>query len=308
MMASTLLVMAAFAQTKDATSGAASEPPLVGVVAAGDADIDRTLRISSGRIGFLDADGDALPDSAAPDEPFYLDVNGDRAASYGDLRLTPFLNYKAGSTVDYTNRDFGLLLLYPTGWFAHDASGAWYFDTDGLRVASPGDLYLTGPDAGTKVRLRDPAFGTLLQPAQENVPVLARMGWLDLDGDLEPDPGEPTYVDLDGDREVSPGDLRLARPAPVGDNDPTRKEFDALVGEQTDQRARTDTLTTSVADLSDRTNAQFFGLLFLGLINLAGLLLLGWYVYQHLGRAPLRGGNRQEMGAGRGESPGTPPA
>lgn len=279
-LAATLLLAATTLTSGQDADPAPDQPPtLLAFVATGDPAIGTPMSVSFARIGFLDTNGDGFANDAQPDEPFYFDVEGDYGVSFGDVRLTRFLNYPAGSSVDFTNRDFGHRLAFPgTSWVGRDASDRLFFDADGLRIVSPGDVRLTGQNSGTKVRLGDPEIGQALRNPQETVPAPARLGFADNDGDARPDIDEAIYLDTDGNRHVSRGDLRVARSAPAPDNDPTRTEFEALQEEQADQRARSGALAEEAAAVENRMNAWNAGLLLLGVLNGVGLVALAVFV------------------------------
>lgn len=184
-------------------------------VQPGDAAADERITPINCSVAFVDGDGDYRIDATNPDEPVYLDTNHDGMVSFGDVRLTTFGNYPRWSTVDLPNVDYGLKLTTTSGWFARDAPGAWYFDSDASLTITAGDLRVTGP--GGKVTQAD-ARGAALTPVQQNVPQANRMAIKDLNADGAYQPGETIYVDTDRNTgaggTVSADDLRFT-PGPL---------------------------------------------------------------------------------------------
>lgn len=255
------------------------------VVAAGDAAEGKTLSGLQAGLGYVEANGNGRPDPAAPAEPVYLDADGSRTVTYGDLRLTAHGNYPAGSTVDVTNTDLNLVLAVPQGWIASTAQGAWLADLDGDRQVSAGDVRLSG-GFGAHVLPGDGDLRTGLQQAQQATSALARIGYLDSDSDGGHDPAEPLVFDLDpsgsaGSGRVTAGDLRIQPGAPGLDNGPTRAEFDQATGKTATGAPGGSGSTGGVTVVSDKSDAGGSGwgmpetvLLVLGLVNLAGLAVL----------------------------------
>ncbi|MFA5943244.1 MAG: hypothetical protein WC876_02120 [Candidatus Thermoplasmatota archaeon] len=160
-------------------------------------------------LAFIDGDGDGNADAATPDEPAYLDLDASQTVSYGDLRLTPFAGYPAGSMVDLANRDTTRVLSQTTGWLGV-AQGAWYADLDGGGRLSAGDVRLDGATAGSKASAATPGLGdSLLMPPMAASP-RGHLDHVDADHDGRWAIGSPLFVDLDGDGRASTGDLRLA--------------------------------------------------------------------------------------------------
>lgn len=244
-------------------------------VKEGDGTLGLNLKAINAKVVYVDANSNGGFDLATPDETLYLDLNQDRAVSYGDLRLTPYVTYPAGSLVDYPNRDFGRLITDARGWVSQTLSGALYFDADANRVVSPADVRLSGSFQGTKVGPDDGDTGLALTELQDNVPSPMRLAWRDPDGNLRVDPGEPVYVDINGDKQISPGDIMIGSIGFSVDNDPTRKEFDSAMSRLTDQDAA----------LRHRMDAWSGWLLTLAILDLVGLGALAWYTVRHFKRA-----------------------
>lgn len=271
-----LLLAALLAAAIPAAAATGFEP-----VRAGAEGLGAELSPSGATLGYLDADADNRVDEANPDEPAYLDVDHDGRVGYGDLRLTPFAAYPAGSRVDLTSRDFGLVLAQPPGWFG-SSDGAWYVDFDFSGTVTAGDLRADGAQAGTKVHAGDGDLGAALATAQTGVTPANRIGMRDLDHDGRADFDEPLYLDLDGTsatggRKVSAGDLRIV-PGPLAvDDGPTRAEFDAAVAQAAAGR---DTAGNPVlaAEVQEGGQAAWrvldWVLVALAVLNLAGLAIV----------------------------------
>jgi hypothetical protein len=160
-------------------------------------------------LSFIDADGDGQPDASAPDEPVYLDLDGSQTVSYGDLRLTSFGPYPAGTLVDVANRDEARQLTTAGGWFGA-LGGAWYADLDGDSRLSEGDVRLDGAAAGTKADDATPGVGQALRLPPMAASPRGHLDHVDADRDGHLAVGSPLFVDADGDGQASAGDLRLA--------------------------------------------------------------------------------------------------
>lgn len=205
----------------------AQAAPFAAPVLAGDPDVRTTLQNLVASAGYVDANGNKLPDAVQPDEAVYLDLDNTGAVSFGDLRLAGFFTYPAGTGVDYTNRDFGRRLEPMVGWFATQGA-SWFFDTDGSRTLTAGDVRLTG-QAGNKVRAGDPDLGQALTPSQETTTQSIRLGWSDANANRQRDVGEPVYLDLNVDRQVGAGELRLRTASLGADDEATRTELAGAV-------------------------------------------------------------------------------
>lgn len=293
-----LLALAPAALLLAALPAQAATQPLLAAVEAGDADLGLGLAAFQPFVDFNDVNGNGVADLGDPDETVYLDLDGDHTVSYGDVRLTAFLAYPALSVADTTNRDIGRVLKDLRGWFARDAAGAWYFDSDAGGAVNPGDLALTGAAPGTKVRPGSADIGTALTGVQGTLPPGQRIGWVDADRDSRRDGGEAIYVDLDANRAVSRGDLRVT-PGGLGlDNNPTRAEYEALAaqaGSQASQlQAQAQQLQAQLRELDAskqreaatamQAEARAQGLagmlqmlLVLTLLAFAGLVVVAWY-------------------------------
>jgi len=195
-------------------AAAQSSSALATTVAAGDAQQGQSLQfLSAASLGFFDSNGDGRANARAPQEPVYLDLDGSRSVTYGDLRLTPVLSYPAGSLVNASNADIGHALTATAGWFAQTAQGAWFVDADGSRTVSDGDVRLASP-AGARVSGSDADARTPLEAAQGNVASASRVGFVDADSDGRRGATEPVVLDLDaagasGAGRLSAGDVRL---------------------------------------------------------------------------------------------------
>jgi len=184
--------------------------------------MDQGLSSIGASLGYVDANLNGRIDGLAPDEPVYLDVDHEGTVSYGDVRLTAFLDAPAGSTVDVTNRDYGLRLAQPTPWFSSTPSGAWYIDADSSGSVSAGDVRVWGDNAPGKVPPGDALAGTALKGAQVGASSFNRLAIRDTNGNGRYDVGEVLYLDVDnnmggGSGRVSPGDLRITPAGPYTD-------------------------------------------------------------------------------------------
>ena len=253
------------------TSTAAAAP--FGTVAGDEASLGKPLSTLNTGLGFIDANGNGRADVSEPGEPVYLDVDGSRSATYGDLRLTAALGYAAGTSVDVLNADAGHVLATPGGWFSTTPAGAWIVDLDGDRTVSLGDLRMA--PFGGRVVASDADLRAPLQAAQQQVTSSARVGYVDLDGDRARDAAEPVYLDLDpsgtpGNGQVSNGDLRLAASGPGLEPDtPTRAEFEAALSEAGVETGADGSFARDQASAWDTPTVLA---LVLGLANLVGLV------------------------------------
>jgi hypothetical protein len=221
-------------------------------------------------IGYMDANGNGRPDGTDPAEPVYFDLDGTHTVTYGDVRLSGFLHYAAGTWVNITNSDVGRVLVQPTGWFGTTALKAWVLDLDNSRSLTVGDLRMD--PFGTRVQAGETGS---IEPAQAQTSGTARVGHVDLDGDRARAAGEPIYLDTDpsltaGSGRVSTGDMRLTPSGPGLDDAPTRAEFDAL-----QRRSGVDPATGTATSHDSGWHGPQLVLLALGLLDLAGVA----YVY-----------------------------
>jgi hypothetical protein len=222
------------------------------VVQASDADARNALVNVQPRLGYIDVNANGALDNE-PDETVYIDVDGGHAVTFGDVRLTSFLAYPAGTDVNFTNRDYGFALLEPRGWFARDGAGAWYVDMDASKTLSLGDVRLNGPVAGTKARSGEPGMGTTLELVQQTDTPTVRVGWSDGNANHRVDVGEPLYLDLNRDLQVTPGELRLSGSGYSLDQPVTRPDLDAAIA----QLQRSDAqLEARLAQLEQRLGTQ----------------------------------------------------
>lgn len=270
------------------------------VVQPGDADTLLNLQTTIVKPLFLDANGNAIPDSADPDEPWYLDLDNSGAVSFGDLHLTAAFSYPAGTAVDFLNRDAGRTLATNGAWFARTSAAAWYVDADSSRVVSPGDVRMTGDQAGTKVRVGDADAGGALTAVQDTITPALRIGWNDVNGNQRRDLDEPVYIDVNTDRQVSPGELRIRENGLAVDNTATKEEVAAAVAATVAQMQREmqagDQANAQAAQAGDaslaaqlQTLADDFAstsqlLMILALVTLVGLVAVAWYarnLFQH---------------------------
>jgi hypothetical protein len=251
-------------------AAAAKAPSLVAPVTGGDADLGTPLPSSFHfRVAYVDANGNGRVDSAAPDEPVYLDVDGSQTVSYGDIRLTEF-HYPAGTVVDLGNRDFGLKLS-GSGVLAR-AGSLWFADTDSTLTVSPSDVRL---DSFTKVLAGDADLGAPL-----DIPPSARgaLWWHDADGDGRRGAMETLYVDMDpyaaGLRGVTVGDLRIV-PGPFGVDDYVREgDLAGLVPPAASPEAPLQA-AVPVAQAEAGWRTLDWILVVVGVANLAGLVIVG---------------------------------
>ncbi|MGQ0535616.1 MAG: hypothetical protein ACT4PT_06055 [Methanobacteriota archaeon] len=165
--------------------------------------------------------------SPGADETLYLDVDGDRVVSWGDLRVSDDGGYDAGTRVDTTNRDYGAPLLPAPGPIATEGDGDWLVDMDRSRTASPGDVWLTGPSAGAALRAGDDGVGGPLTDPATGAGSPSFAFW-DLDNDGVPSWYEPAFLDLDADRRADAGELTFTGNRFGDDNAATRSDLAAL--------------------------------------------------------------------------------
>ncbi len=182
-------------------------------VASTDSDNGAVFRATNARVAWLDADLNGQPGHTTPQEPIYMDVDGSGTISYGDLRLTPYGRFPAGSAVGVSDGDLGLALHGTKAWFASTTGGEWLIDMDQNVRASVGDLRVQGSQAGTRLAAGDPGLDQALTRQQLQVSESVRVGWSDPNGNGVVDPGESIYLDLvkqTGSRTViETGDVRL---------------------------------------------------------------------------------------------------
>lgn len=119
----------------------AAHAALVEEVGGSDPDVGDALRMRHVVFSFLDANGNGKADRIDPTEPLYLDLDGSDDVTYRDLRLSPYGDYPAGSSVNVTDGDVGRPLNALSGWFARGTVG-WVADLDGSLTLTPGDLLL----------------------------------------------------------------------------------------------------------------------------------------------------------------------
>lgn len=213
-----LLAIAVFALPPATAEGVPPTDPTLG----------QPLSATTSALTFLDADGDAQPDSEMPDEPVYLDMDASRDVSFGDVRLTAYGAYPAFTLVDVTNRDTGRRLVVASGWLGVD-DGRWSADLDGSRTTSVGDVRLDGDSPGTKLRLGHDGLGHRLESPASAVGITGQLDHVDANRDGRWGVGSALYLDVDGDRIVSAGDLRLT---PLGfglDAEPSPAEVEAAL-------------------------------------------------------------------------------
>jgi hypothetical protein len=250
-------------------------------VGGSDSGVQQPLQGLNTYLGYVDADGDARPEGGEPEEPVYLDLDGNRQVSYGDLRLTAVAGYPAGTSVVVGNQDFALALAVAPGWFARSGPN-WFVDVDGDRAVSAGDLRLGA--SPSRVKSSDGDVRSGLEAVQTQMSQSLRVGYLDLDNDGSRDPSEAVYLDLDpsgspGIGKATAGDLRLTPTGPGLDDGPTRAEFEAA-GRASDDGsgdAGGDGVTLVGGDRDGGGSAWGTPetvLLILGLANLAGLSVL----------------------------------
>lgn len=277
------LALAALAVAALAFPAAAQSGGLATVVAQSDSGVQQQLQAMNTGLGYVDADGDARADGEEPDEPVYLDLDGNRQVSYGDLRLTAIAGYPAGTSVAVGNQDLALPLAGLPGWFARTATGsAWFVDVDDSRSVSAGDVRLGA--TASRVRSSDSDLRAGLEAVQNQMPQGLRVGYLDLDSDGARDASEAVYLDLDvtgspGIGKVTAGDLRLSPTGPGLDNGPTRAEFDQATGKTSETGGSGSTGGVTIVDRESKSDGSAWGmpetvLLILGLVNLAGLVVL----------------------------------
>lgn len=277
---------------------ALAQGPFFGVVLRGDEAIGTALVETRGAVfAFLDANGNAALDRSEPDEPIYLDADGNRAVSHGDLRLTPFGRYPSGSAVDLPNRDVGRTLTVMHGWLAHDGD-TWYFDAADNRV-SVGDLRF-GPAGVEKV---GPGDAMLQRSLQATASPQGALFYVNADRDNVRDALEPLLVDHDasgaGYRTVSAGDLRFT-PSGFGvDDEVTRQELqDALAARGQGSSAPggggpSGTGASAGTSASTGTPPPSWRILdwilvVLGVANLAGLVVVGRMAAARKPREPFK--------------------
>ncbi|MGQ0534723.1 MAG: hypothetical protein ACT4PT_01475 [Methanobacteriota archaeon] len=233
-----------------AASVAAQTPDVVAVVVASDADLFAALQLFAGRFGFVDGNGNGAPDVAEPVETAYFDFDTSGTVSFGDLRLSPFFRYPAGSSVEYTNRDVGRPLVPSRGWIGRTVAGDWYVDIDASGGTSVGDVRLAGPTPGT-MRPGEPDLGRPLVAEQNTIPDAQRLGWVGGPGTRR-GVAAAVYADMNRDGLVSAGDLRFRPSGPGLDDEPTRAEADAATARLAALESEDAAIRTAFAD-ADRT-------------------------------------------------------
>lgn len=228
-------------------------------------DFGKALIVANVKLGYVDANTNNAIDTD-PDEPVYLDIDGNGRVSYGDLRLTPYTTYSAGSMVDLGNRDYNLPLSTPSGWFAGRGGVVLAFDSDFSGTINAGDVRLNG----TKVRAGDADSGQKLDMVQGSASPTQRTGYVDHNGNGRRDPSEPVFLDMDhgtqnGGGRVSEGDI-VFLPGPFATDDwVSRAELEALKATPAGEPG---SLTPSPSKLG-----SFEWLLVaLAVLNLAGLI------------------------------------
>jgi hypothetical protein len=256
-----------------ALPASAAPAPFLAALKAGDTDLNQPLTTFTAKVGYLDGNVNGSPDAAAPDENVYLDLDGSTSVSYGDLRLTPFDTYAAGTVVDLANRDVGRALASVdySVWFAH-AGESWYLDMDSSRTVSVGDVRMAATAPG-KVHAGDAALGTPLAR-----PDGARTGSLGWWGSGPRNPTGALYVDIDifstGNGRTSAGDLRLTPAGFAPDDAPTRAEFEQAqhAGTQTVSASGSAAPPASFGSAPSAWRALDWLLVGLAVLNLAGLV------------------------------------
>jgi hypothetical protein len=246
-------------------------------VSAGASEIGRALTAMNVHVTFLDGDGDSVADA---DEPVYLDLDDNSVVTVGDLRLTSFGGYPAGTSVTVTNQDAGRALARSPGWFG-SSGGHWYADLDGGKTVSDADVLLDGTPV--RVAQGSPARGQALD--YPSVALLAgSLGVDDLDHDGRHDAGEAAYLDLDtatrsGPPIVGTGDYRFVSQGPGLDDTVTRAEFEqALAKAGVQQQNGSYERTVVEHETGSSWGTPETVLLLLGLVNLVGLV----FVYTRL--------------------------
>jgi hypothetical protein len=265
---------------------ASAAEPLVAVVPRGDPDVGAAFAEARGAaFAFLDANGNTALDRADPDEPVYIDADGSRAVSHGDLRLTAFGRYPAGTVVELANRDFGRPLTVLIGWLAHDGD-TWYFDADAGSKVSVGDLRL----AAGGVEKVGPGDAMLNRGLEATPSPRGTLFHLDRDRDNARDALEPILIDQDasgaGYRTVSAGDLRFTPSGFGRDDEVTQQELrDAVAARGTQAPPGTGvpagsgtgagTVPVAEAPAPPTWRILDWILVVVGVANLAGLVVVG---------------------------------
>lgn len=119
---------------------AAQQPAFFSLVATGDPDAGQTLTSGRVLVSYFDANGNNRVDLDRPQEPVYLDIEGNGVVGYGDIRLTAFAGHRAGTLVDVGDRDLGFDVK-ASGWFGREG-GTWFVDVNGDRSVSSPDIAL----------------------------------------------------------------------------------------------------------------------------------------------------------------------
>jgi hypothetical protein len=230
----------------------AASAQFIADVGGNDPDANASYTNNRAALGFLDGNGDGHLQVANPAEPVYIDLDNSNSVTYGDIRLTAFTPYAAGTRVDLTNVDAGRPLASVTGWFAKGADG-WVADLDGSGTLSVGDLRFIG-EVPRQAMPGDADLGLALTPlvGGHNF-AMTTGGGLFLDVD----------VSGTGGGRVSPGDARIT-PGPFAKDTPS---------------TATGATTTIAPDPLVKTTEGGWRLLdgilvALAILNLAGLLFV----------------------------------
>ncbi len=222
-----LLLAAALASSVlGGTSGQDGSETGFGAVVEADRGV-RALRSMDGPDGgpatlcFYDLDEDGIFTSG---DPAYLAHACDQGVSGNDVRLHAPRTGGLGSQVRASNSDFGRPLMHLVdndGVRFHDMDGDGAFTVSGETVyadvdldvtVSPGDLELSGSNAGDVVSGDHPLEGTgLINPASFSV----SWTYFDARGLGEYTAGSPVYLDADGDALVTVPDVRFTAEDPA---------------------------------------------------------------------------------------------
>lgn len=178
-------------------------------VAGGDVDNGQPLVSSAAALGFFDANSNGRPDAASPHEPSYLDLDNNQFVSYGDVRLTTYMGYTAGSVVDAGDTDLARPLT-GGGWIGQTSAHHWYADVNGDRSVSAGDV-----DLATLAQTTTSAseLGQGLTGADAQGQPRNTVWWSDTAHDQHRNVLNAVYLGVgafvSGPRSVAAGDLRL---------------------------------------------------------------------------------------------------
>lgn len=157
---------------------------------------------------FLDDNGDAV---YGPEEPAFLAM-ACGVVQAGDVRIANPVVGALGSVVRATNPDAGkTTTAFPgtpafddlNGDAVYERGEPVYLDSDATLTVSPGDVALSGANAGQAVRTSSMRLNDAL------VALSGPPSSFDADGSGGYNVGDLVYLDVDANAHVTPGDIRI---------------------------------------------------------------------------------------------------